>query len=152
MMRQVEMRLYGTLARGSQTVGVPIFPKGSPFSRENGDPGSPFLWGPRVPIFMGSPKFYDTGSPTLHSDSQASTGLHMFHDIDLREIFECAHLVSGRSKQASKQANKHTHARAQTVTLVWGSLRLAPINQFVRSAPEQPAVDGRSVAAVTNKK
>ena len=54
MMRQVEMRLYGTLARGSQTVGVPIFPKGSPFSRENGDPGSPFSWG--------SPKFYDTGA------------------------------------------------------------------------------------------
>ena len=43
--------------RGSQTVGVPIFPKGSPFSRENGDPGSPFSWG--------SPKFYDTGPPTF---------------------------------------------------------------------------------------
>ena len=25
-------------------------------------------------------------------------------------------------------------------------------NQFVRSAPEQPAVDGQSVAAVTNRK
>ena len=47
----------------------------------------------------------------LHSDSQASTGLHI-HDIDLREIFECAHfkfMVSGQSKQTSK----HTHARAQ---------------------------------------
>ena len=34
------------------------------------------------------------------SDSQTFTGLHMLHDIDLREIFECAHLkftVSGRS-------------------------------------------------------
>ena len=57
MMRQVEMRLYGTLARGSQTVGVPIFPKGSPFSQENGDPGSPSSWG--------SPKFYDTGNSGL---------------------------------------------------------------------------------------
>ena len=31
------------------------------------------------------------------------------------------------SKQASKQANIHTHARNE-VTLVWGSLRLCPIN------------------------
>jgi len=30
------------------------------------------------------------------------------------------------SKQASKQANVHTH-RCNEVTLVWGSLRLAPI-------------------------
>ena len=29
--------------------------------------------------------------------------------------------------QASKQANIHTHVRNE-VTLVWGSLRLAPIN------------------------
>ena len=38
------------------------------------------------------------------------------HDIDLPEIFECAYLkfsVSGRSEQASRQASKHTHARAQ---------------------------------------
>ena len=38
--------------------------------------------------------------------------LHMLHDIDLREIFEYAHLkfmVSGRPKQASK----HTHTCAQ---------------------------------------
>ena len=27
---------------------------------------------------------------------------------------------------ASKQASKHTHARDNAVTLVWGSLRLAP--------------------------
>jgi len=32
--------------------------------------------------------------------------------------------VSGRSKQASKQANMHTQGRNE-VTLVWGSLRLA---------------------------
>ena len=30
------------------------------------------------------------------------------------------------SKQASKQADIHTHVR-NAVTLVWGSLRLAPI-------------------------
>jgi len=34
--------------------------------------------------------------------------------------------VVGPSKQASKQANIHTH-RCYEVTLVWGSLRLAPI-------------------------
>ena len=38
--------------------------------------------------------------------------------------------VSGRSKQASKQANIHTH-RCNEVTLVWGSLRLAPIMLWV---------------------
>ena len=40
----------------------------------------------------------------------------MLHDVDHREIFECAHLkfmVSGRSKQASKQASIDTHMRAQ---------------------------------------
>jgi len=40
------------------------------------------------------------------------------------------------SKQASKQASKHTsihtHARNE-VTLVWGSLRLAPIKQLTLS-------------------
>ena len=34
--------------------------------------------------------------------------------------------VVGPSKQASKQANIHTHG-CNEVTLVWGSLRLAPI-------------------------
>ena len=34
--------------------------------------------------------------------------------------------VSGWSKQASKQASIHTHV-CNEVTLVWGSLRLAPI-------------------------
>ena len=41
-----------------------------------------------------------------------TVALHWPH-IDLREIFECAHLkftVSGRSKQASKQAYTHTCA------------------------------------------
>ena len=28
---------------------------------------------------------------------------------------------------ANRQTNRHTHARAQAVTLVWASLRLAPI-------------------------
>ena len=31
------------------------------------------------------------------------------------------------SKQSSKQASKHTHAQRNEVTLVWGSLTLAPI-------------------------
>ena len=34
----------------------------------------------------------------------------------------------GPSKQASKQANIHTHMH-NAVTLVWGSLRLAPISK-----------------------
>ena len=57
---------------------------------------------------------------------------NMLH-VDLREIFECAHLkftVRGRSKQTNKQTNKRTsiHTRVHNaVTLVWGSLRLAPI-------------------------
>ena len=40
--------------------------KGSPFSQR----GSPFnqgKWGPGVPIFMGSPKFYDTGTFDCYS-------------------------------------------------------------------------------------
>ena len=48
-----------------------------------------------------------------------------------REIFECAHLkftVSGWSKQT----NKHRYTR-NAVTLVWGSLRLAPIIQVYPS-------------------
>ena len=35
-------------------------------------------------------------------------------------------MAYGHSKQASKQANIHTHVR-NAVPLVWGSLRLAPI-------------------------
>ena len=53
---------------------------------------------------------------------------HMLH-VDLREIFECAHLkftVSGRSKQTNKRTSIHTRMR-NAVTLVWGSLRLASI-------------------------
>ena len=68
-------------------------------------------------------------SPTLHSDSKTSTGLHMLHGIDFREIFERAHLkftVSGQSKQA----NIHTHV-CNEVTLVWGSLRLAPLTCYL---------------------
>ena len=50
--------------------------------------------------------------------------------VNPREIFECVDLkftVSGCAKQVSKQADIHTHARNE-VTLVWGSLRLAPIS------------------------
>ena len=48
-----------------------------------------------------------SGSPTLlHSDSQASsTGLHMLHNIDLRKIFEYAHL---KFISPSKQTYTHT--------------------------------------------
>ena len=64
----------------------------------------------------------------LHSDCQASTGLHMLHNIDLREIFEYAHLkftVMGQASNSSKQTYTHSHV-CNTVTLVWGLLRLAP--------------------------
>ena len=52
----------------------------------------------------------------------------MLHGIDFREIFERAHLnftVGGRSKLA----NIHMHVHNE-VTLVWGSLRLAPITNI----------------------
>ena len=56
----------------------------------------------------------------------------MLHDIDLREIFECAHLkftVSGRS------IDRYIDTRVRNaVTLVWGSLRLAPIITAVGSS------------------
>ena len=71
-------------------------------------------------------KRFQTGWTYAILWQQRPTGLlHNLHDIDIREIFERAHLkftVSGRSKQA----NIHTHFR-NAVTLVWGSLRLAPI-------------------------
>ena len=60
---------------------------------------------------------------------------HGSNNIDLREIFECAHLkftVYGR-KQARTYICMLTHFR-NAVPLVWGSLRLAPIihsSQFV---------------------
>jgi len=41
--------------------------------------------------------------------------------------------VVGPSKQASKQASKHTHAECNEITLVWGSLRLAPIRYCTMS-------------------
>jgi len=34
------------------------------------------------------------------------------------------------SKQPSKQPSKQTHTSANAITLVWGSLRLAPINKW----------------------
>ena len=69
--------------------------------------------------------------PTLESDNNRSLSLSQPWPwtVDPCEIFECAHFkftVSGWSKQASKQTNIHTHVRNE-VTLVWGSLRLAPI-------------------------
>ena len=40
----------------------------------------------------------------------------------------CSFTVSGRSKQASEQANIHTHV-CNEVTLMLGSLRLTPITR-----------------------
>ena len=58
----------------------------------------------------------------------------MLHDVDHREIFECAYLkftVSGRSKQAGKQAQIHTRVR-NAIMLVWGSLVTRPRPAFRR--------------------
>ena len=55
---------------------------------------------------------------------------HMLH-IDLHEIFEYAHLkfaVSGRSKQASKQASIDIHTRAQCSHASVGLAQARPNN------------------------
>ena len=72
----------------------------------------------------------DSMLPVLHSGNNPSrSSTKCMSSIFI--IFKCAYLkfpVSGRSKQASKQASKHTHTHMRNeVTLVWGSLRLAPI-------------------------
>ena len=65
------------------------------------------------------------------------------HDIDLREIFQCAHLkftVSGQSIAS----RIHTHMR-NAVTLVWGSLRLTLIGySSIYKACIRPALNGSS--------
>ena len=79
--------------------------------------------------------------PTLHSGNS--------HKLDLCNIKIHAHLkfsVSGRSKQASKHTSIHTHV-CNEVTLVWGSLRLAPI-KLSNLVTEQDA----SVVFTANKK
>ena len=54
------------------------------------------------------------------------------HDIDLRETFECFFEISNKwSVQTS--IHIHTHM-VNAVTLVWGSLRLGPINALQYSA------------------
>ena len=58
----------------------------------------------------------------------------MLHDIDLREIFEYAHLkftVSGRSMAKAKQASKHTHTRAQCSHASVGLAQARPNNRVV---------------------
>ena len=68
-------------------------------------------------------------TPTLCSDSSPSPTIDLRQRFSLCEIFKHAHLkftVYGR-KQASKQASIHTHMR-NAVTLMWGSLMLAPMN------------------------
>ena len=67
-------------------------------------------------------------TPTLRSDSSPSPTIDLRQRFSLCEIFKHAHLkftVYGR-KQASKQASIHTHVH-NAVTLMWGSLMLAPI-------------------------
>ena len=50
--------------------------------------------------------------------------VHVAMDTQFFEVFECQKLtLSGRSKQASKQASKHVY---NAVILVWGLLRFAP--------------------------
>ena len=83
----------------------------STFSRLNSDPGNQRC--------------------TLVSSLQASPT-----ELDLRKIKIYMHSFKilknylrymAATKQASKQASTHTHVR-NAVTLVWGSLRLAPIS------------------------
>ena len=51
-----------------------------------------------------------SGSPTLHSDSQASTGLHMLSQYWSSWNIMCSFKIYCKwSVQVSKQANKHTH-------------------------------------------
>ena len=82
---------------------------------------------PRVFQLQSSSLRLRSRSPTLHSSSSFPLhGLHMLHDIDLREIFECAHLkftVSGRSKHSQI----HTHFR-NAVTLSVGLAQARPNN------------------------
>ena len=64
----------------------------------------------------------------------------MISIIGLREIFECAYLkftVSGQSKQTNKLTSIHTRV-CNAVTLVWGLLRLTPINSAVNLAYSCP--------------
>ena len=65
----------------------------------------------------------------LRAVVQVSICLRTFR-FSLCKIFKCAHLkftvYMAANKQASKQASIHTHVR-NAVTLVWGSIRLAPI-------------------------
>ena len=49
------------------------------------------------------------------------------------------------SKQASKQANIHTHVR-NAVPLVWGSLRLAPIRPITSKTSEMIHHHGASLS------
>ena len=75
----------------------------------------------------------------LFAEVHVGVDIRSFHH---HEIFECAHLkftVSG----GSKPTNKHTRVR-NAVTLVWGSLRLAPITLWINhpSLRAQPVGEG----------
>ena len=74
--------------------------------------------------------------PALHSgNSPSRSPTKCMSSIFVILKFKRAYLkfpVSGRSKQASKQASIYTHVHNE-VTLVWGSLRLAPIIVVLKS-------------------
>ena len=69
-----------------------------------------------------------SGSPMLHSGN-GNGPAKCTSSIFVILKFKCAHLKNKRYVAASKQANIHTHVR-NAVPLVWGSLRLAPINKY----------------------
>ena len=52
----------------------------------------------------------------------------MLHDVVHHEIFECAHLVSGRSKQASK--HKYTQCSHTSVVLAQARPKLFNLHAF----------------------
>ena len=84
-------------------------------------------------------------SQTLTHETRHGSSPHAscMHEIDLREIFECAHLkftVYGR-KQASTYVYMLTHFR-NAVPLVWGSLRLAPNTDTVGTTSNCPYYRG----------
>ena len=69
------------------------------------------------------PRALFTPTSTLRSGHIARTKLRTF---GLHEIFKCAYLKF--TVYGHKPTDIHTHASCNAVTLVWGLLRLAPIN------------------------
>ena len=91
-----------------KTIGGPHFP--------NRVPISPGKWGPGVPIFMGSPKFYDTGQnfripsntgPRMYGSksfrSQVSAALFYLHTVTFVRTWICADNMQAFRLQAKSQ-------------------------------------------------